>query len=51
MVKRAQCLLLVLSYLLSTLSYVSAASSWGYDEATISIHGKGAGVGGGEKEK
>lgn len=28
-----------------------AASSWGFDDATISVQGKGAGVGGGLKEK
>ncbi len=30
---------------------VTAASTWSFDEATVSIHGKKAGVGGGVKEK
>lgn len=30
---------------------VTAASSWSFDEATVSVHGKKAGVGGGLKEK
>ena len=30
---------------------VSAASSWGFNDATVSVQGKGTGVGGGYKEK
>ncbi|KAI9762762.1 MAG: hypothetical protein M4579_000114 [Chaenotheca gracillima] len=30
---------------------VQCASSWGFDDASISVQGKGAGVGGGSKEK
>ena len=32
-------------------SEVSAAAGWGFSEATLSVQGKGAGVGGGIKEK
>ncbi|KAI9764405.1 MAG: hypothetical protein M1835_007570 [Candelina submexicana] len=32
-------------------SIATAASSWGFEEATISIQGKGAGIGGGHKDK
>ena len=28
-----------------------AASSWGFDDATVSVQGKGSGIGGGLKEK
>ena len=37
--------------LLSLSSAVYAASSWSFEDATLSFHGKGAGVGGGVKEK
>ena len=30
---------------------LASAASWGFDDATISVQGKGAGVGGGLKEK
>lgn len=36
---------------LCALVSVTAASSWGFDDATVSVHGKKAGVGGGFKEK
>jgi oligosaccharyltransferase complex subunit delta (ribophorin II) len=36
---------------LYTATLGSAASSWGFDDATISVQGKGTGVGGGLKEK
>ena len=29
----------------------ASAASWGFDDATITVQGKGAGVGGGLKEK
>lgn len=32
-------------------SVVLAASSWSFDDATLTVQGKGAGVGGGVKEK
>lgn len=41
----------ILAYLALVLNPVYAASSWGFDEASISVQGKGAGVGGGIKEK
>ncbi|KAH7078439.1 Oligosaccharyltransferase subunit Ribophorin II-domain-containing protein [Paraphoma chrysanthemicola] len=41
----------VSSLLLSGASIVSAASSWGFEDATVSISTKGAGVGGGSKDK
>lgn len=37
--------------LLSLGSTALAASSWTFDDATLTIQGKGAGVGGGVKEK
>ena len=37
--------------LLSSAFVVSAASSWGFEDATLTIQSKGAGVGGGLKEK
>ncbi len=37
--------------ILSAAVSVTAASSWSFDEATVSVHGKQAGVGGGLKEK
>ena len=40
----------LLSVLLAATSVI-AASSWGFDDATVSMHGKKAGVGGGLKEK
>ncbi|KAI9815976.1 MAG: hypothetical protein M1827_001968 [Pycnora praestabilis] len=44
--------ILVPSLLLNCASSVlGAVSSWGFDDATVSIQGKGAGVGGGFKEK
>lgn len=42
---------LVSSLLLSGAAIVSAASSWGFEDATISIASKGTGVGGGSKDK
>ena len=30
---------------------IITAASWGFEDATISVHGKKAGVGGGLKEK
>lgn len=41
----------VSSLLLSSAAIVSAASSWSFEDATVSIAGKGAGVGGGSKNK
>lgn len=32
-------------------SFASAASSWGFEDATLSVHTKGAGAGGASKEK
>ncbi|KAI9715437.1 MAG: hypothetical protein M1812_005913 [Candelaria pacifica] len=37
--------------LLEAGSIVAAVSSWGFQDATISIQGKGAGIGGGHKDK
>lgn len=43
---------LLSSILSSTLLWsLVGAASWGFDDATVSIHGKKAGVGGGAKEK
>ncbi|KAL1390762.1 Oligosaccharyltransferase subunit Ribophorin II-domain-containing protein [Phyllosticta capitalensis] len=41
----------VSSLLLAGASAVSAASSWSFDDATLTVQAKGAGVGGGVKEK
>jgi hypothetical protein len=41
----------VSSLLLSSATIVSAASSWGFEDATVSVASKGAGVGGGSKDK
>jgi hypothetical protein len=41
----------VSSLLLSSASIVSAASSWSFEDATVSITSKGTGVGGGSKDK
>ena len=41
---------IAVAFLAST-SAVLAASSWSFEDATLTIQGKGAGVGGGEKEK
>lgn len=41
----------VLLPLLHLTTAVLAASSWTFDEATLTVQGKGAGVGGGAKEK
>ena len=41
---------IVLSLLLVA-SAVNAASSWSFEDATLTVQGKGAGVGGGVKEK
>lgn len=41
----------VSSLLLSGATIVSAASSWSFEDATVSISSKGAGVGAGEKDK
>ncbi|KAA6407467.1 MAG: oligosaccharyltransferase subunit ribophorin ii [Lasallia pustulata] len=43
--------LLVYALLAGAASLVTAASSWGFDDATISVQAKGAGVSGGSKEK
>ena len=43
--------LLVYGLLTGAASLVAAASSWGFDDATVSVQGKGAGVSGGSKEK
>jgi len=48
---RFQSPLLSLSLLLSAATLGTATSLWGFDDATVSIHGKGAGVGGALKEK
>ncbi len=40
----------VLSFLLWDVPSV-LAGSWGFSDATVSVHGKRAGVGGGAKEK
>lgn len=37
--------------LLSLASAVLAASSWTFEDGTLTVQGKGAGVGGGVKEK
>lgn len=37
--------------ILSLVSLVSAASSWAFEDATLTIQAKGAGVGGGKQEK
>ena len=37
--------------LLSSAFVVSAASSWGFEDATLTIQSKGAGAGGGLKER
>ena len=37
--------------LLSSAFVVSAASSWGFEDATLTIQSKGAGAGGGLREK
>ncbi|KAK3073756.1 hypothetical protein LTR53_004392 [Teratosphaeriaceae sp. CCFEE 6253] len=44
---------LLSSLALSALSFTSAclAASWGFEDATLTVQGKGAGVGGGVKEK
>ncbi|KAF2031313.1 hypothetical protein EK21DRAFT_99860 [Setomelanomma holmii] len=42
---------LVSSLFLSGAAIVSAASSWSFEDATVSISTKGAGVGGGSKDK
>jgi hypothetical protein len=41
----------VTSLLLSGATIVSAASSWSFEDATVSVTSKGAGVGGGAKDK
>jgi oligosaccharyltransferase complex subunit delta (ribophorin II) len=41
----------VSSLLLSSAAIVSAASSWSFEDATVSVTSKGAGVGGGSKDK
>jgi oligosaccharyltransferase complex subunit delta (ribophorin II) len=40
-----------LSLLAFAFTSTLAASAWTFDEATLNIQGKGAGVGGGVKEK
>ncbi|OCK78495.1 hypothetical protein K432DRAFT_444597 [Lepidopterella palustris CBS 459.81] len=42
---------LLSSLLLSSACLVSAVSSWGFEDATLTVQSKGAGVGGGLKEK
>ncbi|OAL05810.1 hypothetical protein IQ06DRAFT_240172 [Phaeosphaeriaceae sp. SRC1lsM3a] len=42
---------IVSSLLLSGTTLVSAASSWSFEDATVSVNGKGAGVGTGSKDK
>ena len=44
-------LLSTLCYILLFSQFVSAASAWGFSDATVSITVKGGGVGGGLKEK
>jgi len=41
----------VSSLLLSSAAIVSAASSWSFEDATVSVSTKGAGVGGASKDK
>lgn len=41
----------VSSLLLSGAAIVSAASSWSFEDATVTVTSKGAGVGGGSKDK
>ncbi|KAF2022199.1 hypothetical protein BU24DRAFT_417836 [Aaosphaeria arxii CBS 175.79] len=41
----------ITSFLLSSACLVSAASSWGFEDATLTVQTKGAGVGAGVKEK
>ena len=42
---------IVSSLLLSGATLVSAASSWSFEDATVSVNSKGAGVGTGSKDK
>jgi oligosaccharyltransferase complex subunit delta (ribophorin II) len=42
---------LQLLLLLSSAVHIYAAASWGFTDATVSVQGKGTGVGGGLKEK
>ncbi|EON62497.1 hypothetical protein W97_01720 [Coniosporium apollinis CBS 100218] len=42
---------LIPSLLVAAAGIASAASSWGFEDATVSVQGKGAGVGSGVKEK
>ena len=37
--------------ILAIISLVSAATSWSFEDATLTIQAKGAGVGGGKSEK
>jgi hypothetical protein len=39
------------SLLISSVSVVSAASLWSFEDATLSVQTKGAGIGAGAKEK
>jgi oligosaccharyltransferase complex subunit delta (ribophorin II) len=39
------------SLLISSVSVVSAASFWSFEDATLSVQTKGAGIGAGAKEK
>jgi len=41
----------VSSLLFSSAAIVSAASSWSFEDATVSVTSKGAGVGGGSKDR
>lgn len=41
----------ITSLLFSGATIVSAASSWSFEDATVSVTSKGAGVGGGAKDK
>lgn len=43
--------LLQAGFIISTLPLTWAASSWGFDDATLSVQRKGAGVASGTKEK
>lgn len=44
-------LLLQLGLLASAVAPTMAASSWGFSDATVSVQGKGAGVGAADKHK
>lgn len=48
MMRSHSAVLILLHFLLYSLV---GAAKWGFDDATVSVHGKKAGVGGGVKEK